>query len=223
MKSLDIFDRTIAELEVSRNGNPQFEQAIILVNAARDAVAAASTPAEIVDIRDRLAAVEGYLKRRRVAVIEANHVVAERLRLERMIVNLIDGDPDIHQGGDTSARSHRATLLSRYGVNKHQVARWRQYALLDDQEFDAWVADNMERSELSGAWLVKLVSEYRGDVDEPPAPVGWREYVADAYRLLDQAAKAPDADEDTVITIEIAASALMDLMDREVENCQRLN
>lgn len=109
---------------------------LIKYEAARRALAEASSVGAVKDIRDKAEAMRVYARQAQDG--ELMWWAAEiKIRAERRAGELL---PDLIEHGGDKARSHAATLRD-LGVTKSESSRWQQVAALPEAEFEAWLSD----------------------------------------------------------------------------------
>ncbi len=119
---------------------------LVLIDNARRALAEAQEVSDVIDIRDKVRAIEQYLKRHEGAGDAARKALDIRLRAERRIGELL-ADTVQHQGG-TVASSNRGLPE---GVEKTQSHRWQRIAALPEVVFE----EELAKPEPSTSALVK--------------------------------------------------------------------
>jgi hypothetical protein len=210
--SLTAINTAVCAIEsAATDGDPLKAQALTFVRAAADALTKAQSPRDLVAIRDRYrdyeTVLQRRLKRRKDTLLESNHLVAIRLRIERAIGALIAGDDDIHRGGPN--KEERITLASKYGVSKYQSYRFQQMASVDDQDFELWVSENIETTELSAAWLVNEIRDVYGEGGKN-STLEWYEHAQKALDILSVAlSKAGDSH---AVALRLVISMLKDIL-----------
>jgi hypothetical protein len=110
---------------------------------------------ELKDIRDRVVAVEQYLRKQKCASEAVLHAAEIKLRIERRIGELLAetvraGNPQL---------SHHATIGNGRlpkGVSRDQSSRWQCIAGLPEDTFEAEIAAGRRRGDLSTNALLKV-------------------------------------------------------------------
>lgn len=174
-RSLDVIAQ---EIQAAPAPNALHNLALNLVKAARRALAQIETPGEVVELRNKVRALEVYAKRQRATLADSNLISAERLRIERTIGEMLKESVD-HRGGKIA--SHDGRQLPN-GITWNDSSRWQKLADVDEADFEMWLAECLEKEEeISTAAALGL----------------WSRFVQPEHAPTDDAlpADAPDLDE----------------------------
>lgn len=125
------------------------------INAARKALVEAANIEEVLEIKDKAAAVALFAKAKG-AKDAAQFAKEIELRAERKAGGMI---PEFFPpGGNKNARSHDVTL-EKAGISKMQSSRWQKIASIPEQEFEDVIATmGAEDKELTQALLLKIAA-----------------------------------------------------------------
>lgn len=116
---------------------------LVLIDRARAALAEARSIPDVLDVRDKAASIENYLRRRSGAEEAARHALEIRLRAERKVGALLI------EAGVGSGR--KDATLSSFGVQPQQSSRWQRIAALPEPDFE----DELAKPEPATAAMLK--------------------------------------------------------------------
>lgn len=133
-------------------------------DAARLALAAATTVDEVKDIRDKAAALQAYMAQSGATLEMQNHCADIKIRAERRAGELIF---EMRESGELASigrpekRSHDAILnLSDVGIDRSQAHRWQQIATIPTNDFEKYIVGTKETGkELTTAGALKLAKK----------------------------------------------------------------
>lgn len=175
-RSLDVIAQ---EIQTAPAPNALHNLALNLVNAARRALAQMEAPGEVVELRNRVRALEVYAKRQRATLADSNLISAERLRIERTLGGMLKetaraGNPQFSHAGRNGKLPE--------GITWNDSSRWQKLADVEEADFEMWLAECLEKEqEISTAAALGL----------------WSRFVQPEHAPTDDAlpAGAPDLDE----------------------------
>lgn len=134
---------------------------LIQISAAKNALAKASTFGDILEIRDKAAAIKVYMKSAGDSLAVQNQAAEIKLRAERKAGQLLsemekqNGSRGVGkkvEGQDVSPLS----TLSDLGITPKQSSRWQAEATVSEEDFDSLVDEiNKSGEELTQASLLK--------------------------------------------------------------------
>ena len=138
---------------------------IMLLTAARRALAEAKTIDDLKSIRDQGHAALHWAKQQRDIGVDARNDAAEIvLRAERRLGEMLAEMPKQHGARPGDAGLHDVTpqTLEEFGIDKAQSSRWQAEALVSDEQFAAWIAETREaEQDLTSQGLVKMGKEIK--------------------------------------------------------------
>lgn len=143
---------------------------LVRFEAAKQALAIATSIDEVKEIRDKAEAMRAYTKQVGDSHEMQNQCAEIKLRAERRAGEML-GEMEKHKGGRPSEnQSHDATSLSNLGITKSQSSRWQQVASLPEKDFEEHVAKTKNNGgELTTASTLKLAKKAKAKaaVTEP--------------------------------------------------------
>lgn len=126
------------------------------ISEAMNALSAARTLDDVLQIRDQAEALRVYVKAASDSLEAANAAAEIKLRAERKAGEMLS--EKVKRGGDRS-NSHDGSLLSELGLNWNQSARWQRAASVCDDDFDAYLRDCQKHGrEVTQAGLLKIAN-----------------------------------------------------------------
>lgn len=126
------------------------------ISAAKTALLQASTFEDVLDIRDKAAAIQVYVKAAGEGLEAQNKAAEIRLRAERRAGEMLR-DMDKAKNGKSTA-----TSLVALGISHNQSSRWQTEAKLNEDEFDQIVNDCMEeKRELTQSLILSKAKSKR--------------------------------------------------------------
>jgi hypothetical protein len=134
---------------------PNEELARSLVSSAARALSVLGADAEsVIDVRNKLSLGEHLLRLRGARLIEANLVVAQRLRTERRLGEILpslisEGRPK--QSGDTTVYR-----LGELSLSRDQSMKFQRIAQIDEADFESMISEQINDKELSTEWAMRL-------------------------------------------------------------------
>lgn len=156
----------------------QLPQAELLarLQIASEAVSFAKTLPEVKDVRDRIAAIEGYLRQHDTSVQVINETTLLKLRAERRLGEMLSAMPKNDGGrpktGDTVSPVLKPPKLADLGIQKKQSERWQKVAALPAALVEEKIDQATARGEAISA--KEVVKQARKDVQplvREPAPM----------------------------------------------------
>ena len=136
---------------------------LMLIDRARQALAEAQSLDEVVDLRDKAAALGAYLKRRDGAEEAAGHALEIRVRAERKTGEMLRARKK-HPGGRPNwlqpATSLPATL-EELGVEKTQALRWQRIASIPEEKFESEIQERTLAGDLSTSQMVRFARDVK--------------------------------------------------------------
>ena len=122
--------------------------ALVPIDAAMQALAKATTVAEVKDLRDKAEAMRAYARNVNAGLEAQNRCAEWKIRCERkggqMLIDMAERG-ERHPGGK-SIELRDASQLADLGIAKTQSHRWQLLARMDENEFEAAV-DSLRRQE----------------------------------------------------------------------------
>lgn len=147
---------------------------------ANEALAAATTLPDLKEVRDKIAAIESYVRQRDRSAAAINEATRLKLRAERRLGELLARAPK--NGGGRPKTSNTVLQVSSppprlddLGISRQQSYRWRKIAALPAAVVEAKIDAATERGEAVSAERVvrQTVKETRPEVPpSPPLPHG---------------------------------------------------
>ena len=125
---------------------------LVHIDNARHALAQAKSVEAVIDIRDKVRAIESYLRRHEGAADAARMALDIRLRAERRLGEMLA--ETVEHGG---SKSRGVTLPE--GVERMQSSRWQRIASLPDEVFE----QELKRDEPSTSALVKRAKQWQAE------------------------------------------------------------
>lgn len=122
--------------------HPSLELAGSLAKAAATALERATIPSEVVDVRKGLLMAEELFRLRGAKLIEANLLVAQRIRAEHQLGRMLRAGKDsgtFGQGKRSTDSTNGIMNLRDIGVSKYQSSQFQKVAALDPDDLDHWV------------------------------------------------------------------------------------
>ena len=139
---------------------------LVKLDAARRALAEASTLQEIKEIRDQAEAIKAYVKAAGYSLEMQNQAAETKLRAERKGGELLKQMEKNKGGGDI--RKHRlhdvtgAPRLKDLGIEKIQSMRWQQIADLPEVIFEEVIEETKEeKKELTQALMLRESKDFQ--------------------------------------------------------------
>lgn len=136
------------------------------IDKAKKALAAATTFSDILEIRDKAAAIKVYLKSAGESVVLQNQAVELKLRAERKIGELLrvieknPGSKNTVNSGDNDALPPPETL-EKMGIHKMQASRWQRESTVPEKQFEALIQEANAKGELlTQAGLLKITKPH---------------------------------------------------------------
>jgi len=153
---------------------------LVLWNAARQALAEASTVDELKDIRDRAEAIRAYAQQRGEAHPMLCDIAEIKLRAERRLGELL---AETVRPGRPAKTSHDERFLPD-GVSWMQSHRWQKVAIVPEEAFERYLAEARDdgQDEPTSAGLYRLAQkrlQKPRSVDYPPPEGKYRCIVVD--------------------------------------------
>lgn len=192
MTEITPFEEIRGNVLANKNGNPYYELVLSLTDAAQKAMEVAESVGEVKDIRDKLKGIEVYIKQRGAEHIAANLAVAQRLRTERVLGEMLAG-MEKNRGGwmfHEKNRGHAGTptlpLLSDYGISKKQSSRWQLLSKIPEDHFETWVQENLEIKEFTRTGFLR---SWQAIVDPQPMNRAAYSFVAPETAILGKVAE----------------------------------
>ena len=140
---------------MSTISTPATSTALARISVARQALAEARTMDEVLDVRNKAAAIQNYMSMIGESLEVQNHAAYIKLSAERKAGELLAG-MEKHNG---DPRSHDGTRLSALGINKNQSSRWQLEAEVPEDRFLQLVHECQEdQLELTQSKLLKLAN-----------------------------------------------------------------
>jgi len=136
-----------------RDFTPTRDLALSLVSAAQHALETAHSVSDLKQVADELATVETWYRRRQAQLIDGNLLVAQRLRTERALGAML---PELPPGPGDRNRLLRSFDRDENGISRMDACRWRRMAEIDEADFEHWVDENVNSTELTTAALLRL-------------------------------------------------------------------
>jgi len=129
---------------------------LVKFNAARKAIALASSVDEVKDIRDKAEALRLYIKQQKGSLEMQNHCAEIKLRAERKVGDIIKKQPK-NKGAATSRHDVSPLSLKEQGLTEKQSSRWQKEAAVPEKEFEKYIAEkNESKEEITQAGLLSL-------------------------------------------------------------------
>lgn len=117
--------------------------ALSLVNSAHNALMSANGYGEVKQVRDGLKVLEEIFRLRGAKALEGNLIVAERLRAERRLGELLadiekskGGRPGKNSSDDTTSFQ---TIMADLGIGRDTAYRWMRLAAIDAADLEHWL------------------------------------------------------------------------------------
>lgn len=171
--------------ELSVSELPQAEL-LARLDQANAALAEAKTLPEVKAVRDKIAAIEGYLRQRDRSEAIANEATRLKLRAERRLGELLKAKPRAKTGprpklGDTRSRnSATAPRLVDLGISTKQASRWQKIAALPADVVEAKIdAATRKGEQISAKEVVRQTTKETRPEPPPPPPLP-----AEVYDLI---------------------------------------
>lgn len=127
---------------------------MVHLSAAKQALSKATSLSDVLEIKDKAAAIRTYMKAAGESLLVQNQAAELKLRAERKAgemlaeMELPDGRPPKNGDG--------VSPLESLGITKKQSSRWQKEAAVPEEEFTAFVAEvNQKGIELTQAALLK--------------------------------------------------------------------
>jgi N6-adenosine-specific RNA methylase IME4 len=132
---------------------------LALLSQARQMLAECKSLDEVLDVRDKAAAIQTYLRMRDEGLEAQNHAAEIKLRAERRAGELLaampkgNGDPSLH---DVS----RVPRLADIGIKHIDSHRWQRIASLDERTFEDYIEDSLgSGAELTTQGALRLAKQ----------------------------------------------------------------
>lgn len=171
----------MSELAVKRRPDlsvSELPQAELLarLDQANEALNAAKTLPELKAVRDKIAAIEGYLRQRERSEAVANEATRIKLRAERRLGELLEKRPK--DAGGRPAKTPSTTLgvsadrpkLKDLGITYTQSSRWQKVAALPEAVVEAKIDAATEKGEQISAKEVVRQTTKETRPERAPAP-----------------------------------------------------
>jgi N6-adenosine-specific RNA methylase IME4 len=161
-------DLSISEL-------PQAEL-LARLDQANDALNAAKTLPEVKAVRDKIAAIEGYLRQRERSEAVANEATRIKLRAERRLGQLLRQRPPAKRGrrkqldSTVLSNSDEVPNLKDLGISLTQSSRWQKVAALPEAVIEAKIDAATEKGEQISAKEVVKQATKEARPNKNPAP-----------------------------------------------------
>lgn len=142
---------------------PNVQLAATLVSAAQKALAESGDIPDMANVRDRLLWGERLLELRGARLIESNLVVAQRLRTERAIGEVLEATitPGRKKSGDSTI------TLGQMNLSRDESSAFQRIAKIEEHDFETMMQDRMQSGELSTSWAVGLWRQFVAEIDLP--------------------------------------------------------
>lgn len=154
--SLQVAANSIQEL----GETPSQELALSLIHSAQIALDNCRNPNDARRIRSGLRAIETYFQRQRAQRIESNLIVAQRLRTERKIGEMLGETVENHG----PKRLYRDDTVIPDGISRVESSRWQMIARIAESDFEMWVSEHLNSDELSTAAAYRVAKGLFHDV-----------------------------------------------------------
>ncbi len=132
---------------------------LVKLDAARRALAAASTLEEIKVIRDQAEAIRAYVKYQGESLEMQNQAAEIKLRAERdagKLLKQMEKNKGVRLGGRTMRPPDNTPKLKDLGIKKDQSVRWQQIADLPEVIFEEVIEETKEeKKELTQSLMLK--------------------------------------------------------------------
>lgn len=147
-------------------GTPTLETALESVTAASRMLAEATTVDAVLDLRDRAAAIDHYLKKCRAGLEAQNQAAELKVRCERKLGVMLAEEIEIGRPGKVSNRS----TLSDRSISRDDSSRYQRIASIPDDEFEKHIqtVKASNKNELTTAGALKLWRTLNPPVPEDP-------------------------------------------------------
>ncbi len=154
--------------------NPQHARMLAQLDAAKRALAEATTIDEARDIRDKAEAIRGYYQQQKDSLEAQNYAAELKLRAERKLGEMLKETPKQHgaRPADMGLQSATPSSLSDLGIEKTQSHRWQKVASLPEAVFEEKIEETKQAGEeLTTARMLRVahdldVQEKREEVAE---------------------------------------------------------
>ena len=159
-------------------------KALVPIDAAMQALAKATTVAEVKDLRDKAEAMRAYARNVHAGLEAQNRCAEWKIRCERkggrMLIDMAERG---ERRGDGRKRLHDETVsLEELGIDKAQSHRWQLLARMDENEFEAELATCIDAgNELTSALMYRSAkrTEHGKTFDPGPIKGEYRIFYAD--------------------------------------------
>ena len=153
-------------------------QALVTVDGAMRALAAANTPEELIDLASKAEAMRRYAQKAKLGLAAMNRCAWVKISAERKLGILL-GTIELHKGGrptetGCSAQPVFAPKLKELGIEKTQAHRCQRIASLSDQEFERYLAEAEEITTADILRLAKTAAKEEGSEAHRQAIEGGR-------------------------------------------------
>lgn len=160
------------------------EQALAHIDAAKREIAAAKSIDDVVDMRDKAAAVQMYAAKRKGSQQVAQDAAEIKLRCERRAGEILREMPK-RRGGNSKLMLQDATpTLEQIGVDRVDSHRWQSLASLPESDFDGYLSEcRANGHDITTAGAMLLAKTKRKEEKQ-------------------RAAQATDSDECTIVSLD---------------------
>jgi N6-adenosine-specific RNA methylase IME4 len=150
---------------------------LALLEQAKALLAEASDVEDVKTIRDKAEALRTYAKQQALGLDAQNYAAEVKLRAERRAGELLAADPALQNF--RPIRSDTKSLLSEYGIERHESSRWQRIAALPEPTFERYIVEALDkRREITTAGALKLAKQTAAALhvesvpDVPSVPTG---------------------------------------------------
>jgi len=201
------------EQQLIKSGDTSYNMALRFVQGAKESLAIVNSPADYQHGRDVLMTAEHYFKMRNASLMACNTLAIERLRIEHTIGAMLIDDDEIHRGG--SFHDGRATLESKYGINRWQAQRYKKIGSIHPDDLQAIFDDILEsKGEVSSSRVSGMITQWFDGPDDRKH-LHWSVFTEDALNKLQQALNATGMSDKVRGKLVLIRSTLYDLHTKE--------
>ena len=141
--------------------------ALSRVTDAKRSLAEARDLPEVLDVRDKAAAIHTYVKTIGESLEVQNAAAEIKLRAERKAGEMLSAMEKVSPPGKKIGNSVLPNSLADLGITKMQSSRWQREATVDDETFAELVEEcNAAGRELTQAAVLQKAKEKKDDPDE---------------------------------------------------------